>query len=404
MAAPNNGGFGINLDEVIHPRGNNGAGAAAIGMAGLERVPIFVLANPMTGPEMRLLNLAWAVVLEDPNPPAVIVQLLVELTCSAYYNNPNDLVDHILPMVGPGGYALRVSFNGLGRFTIPGRPELERLVSDYIRPRIQRVMNDRAWTARLAPGTGLVLWQVMLIQLCLASGHLFTGNTALQTWFTRRVIALQLNTRIDINLTGAIFAVLVTPGGSLTVVRCMIVQVMMATLASQPLGVPLVEGIRAATNFSEWAGMAWAFLSLTLVMRSAHPILLVPSVRREALAFVTAIQGLGANRLRLPFERILGASLSNGLNAGNFPTLSSAAYGVASATFCNFAQFNGTIYSMVVYRAAQILTRVVTAVDTGVVDPLTGLQGQPMTDATRMVTEAMSEASQAQQGGNVPTI
>ncbi|QGM12355.1 putative nucleoprotein [Fiwi virus] len=394
------GGFSIDLDQILNRR-QQGSGSG-IGQAGLERVPIFVLANVPTPAELKFLSVAWLVVLEDPEPPAVVVSLLVELTCSAYFDNVTELLDGIQPLVGPGGYTCRVTLQGIGQFRIPGEVELERLLCAYFRPRATASLRNPQNMEMLNYRGGLTLWQVMLIQLCLASGHLFTGNPSLGTWFSRRLSGLQLNTRIVLSLTPAVFKMISAPGGSLTVVRAMVVQVMMTTLASRPIGVALVEGVRMASTYSEWAGMAWVFLSLSLVMRPAHPILLVPTVRREALALSSAIQALGADRDRLPFERILGASQASGLNAGNYPTLSSAAYGVAVVTFSNFGQYHGTVYSNVVYRAAQYLTRIITAVDTGLPDPLTGLQGQQMADAAALVTTAMSDASQTQ-GGSGPT-
>ncbi|UCU83236.1 putative nucleoprotein, partial [Kander virus] len=376
----------------------------SIGQAGLERVPVFILSSVPTATELKYLSAAWLVVLEDPDPPAIVVSLLVQLTCSAYFDNPTELLDGIQPLVGPGAFTCRVVLRGIGQFSIPGEQNLEQLLTTYFRPRAAACLRDPNNVEILNCRSGLTLWQVMLVQLCLASGHLFTGNASLTTWFSRRLNAMQLNTRITLSLNPAIFRVIATPGGSLTVVRAMIVQVMMTTLGSRPVGVALVEAVRTASTYAEWAGMAWVFLSLSLVMRTAHPILLVPSVRREALALSAAIQALGADRYRLPFERILGASQASGLNAGNYPTLSSAAYGVAVVTFSNFGQYHGTVYSAVVYRAAQFLTRVITAVDTGSPDPLTGLQGQQMVDATAMVTTAMSDASQGQGGAGPTTI
>ncbi|QOI11494.1 putative nucleoprotein [Oberland virus] len=365
---------------------------------------LYILDAPITVPTAVRLNALWVLALEDPNPPPVVVELLVQLTASAFYSNPLDLVSSTEAMLGPGSTVIPVVLPALASVGIARMPQTERQINQYFQQLSAQVTNTRGFGAAIADDGTLSVWQVMLIHLVLVSGHLFTGNPQTGSWYAKRRPGLNLNTNVTFVLSSDFLRILGMPGTSLPVNRAVIAAVAFDGMSSSAIGIPLVAGISRASQYVVFAGQAWLFLALKLIWEARHPILLLPSVRNEMEQLLQAIAQLGPNRFRLPFQRILVSAVADSFQAGRYPQLSSAAYGAARALFTSFTGFRGVAFSAIIEKTAFFLSQALNMVDPTKVDPITGLSGDQLQLATERVNQAITAASSQGEGTSFPAV
>nr|UKS89459.1 putative nucleoprotein [Filoviridae sp.] len=385
------------------PRGG-ASGVGPVGGNGTNPPLVFHLAGPYSQRTGRILNACWLCLLTDPNPPPIVVQVLSQVTLSCFFNVPADAIAATQAILGENVMPMPVEMTRFGEVTIPKDAGLETMMNSYLSHWITVVQpnqNDWAWVAYK---DGLQLWQVMLIHIILCSGHMFTGNSNLVAWYQRRRTALLLNTAVTMQLSSGVLQGLSCTGGSLIGLRGLVVACVVSAQGTPASGSLLISGVLNAASYVRWAGMAWVYLALNLVLRTHSIVLLLPHVRTEAMAFLTAVRALGPERTNLQFARMLSSPLAHQFSAGSYPALSSAAYGVASATFSSFSGFSGRVFCETIYKVARRLTLMVTAVDLNIPDSLTQLSGPAMERAVSQVNDVLKESSGGSTGKGPGTV